>query len=102
MQGMGGPLSKAFWPAPDVRLRVVSGEAILLDLGSEEIFRLNESGTRIWQALSELHEPATVLEVLAGELEVERQALRDDLQELLEQLLAAGLITDEDPSAESD
>lgn len=87
-------LSGRYWPSSDIRLRVVKGEAILLDLASEEIFRLNETGTRIWQLLVEHHDPAAVLQDLQDEFDVGPQILRDDLEDLLEQLLEAGLITD--------
>lgn len=90
-----------FWPSPEVRLRVVRGEAILLDLASEEIFRLNETGSRIWQLLNEHHDPEIVQEALLKELDVDMSVLRNDLAELLNQLLEASLITNEDPSEAS-
>ncbi len=87
-----------FWPSPAVRLRVVTGEAILLDLASETIFRLNETGTRIWELLAEHHDPETVMQAALDELDVEPRVLHSDMKDLLGQLLEAGLITDEQPS----
>jgi hypothetical protein len=82
-----------FSPSDDVRLRVVEGEAVLLDLASEEIFRLNRTGTRIWLLLVEHHDSRMVLDKLSQEFDRSREELRDDLDEFLEQLLEAGLIT---------
>jgi hypothetical protein len=91
-------LNKRYWPSPEVRLRVVGGEAIILDLASEEIFRLNETGTRVWQLLVEHHVPSAVLQILLEEHDVEEATLRDDMTGLVEQLLETGLITDREPS----
>ena len=97
MSGRSDLLTRHYWPSSDVRLRVVSGEAILLDLASEEIFRLNDTGTRIWQELAVHHDPSTVIEVLSAELGVEPWILGEDLEILIRQLLDAGLVTDRSP-----
>ena len=98
MDPMSDLLNERYWPSPEVRLRVVGGEAIILDLASEEIFRLNETGTRVWQLLAEHHAPHAVLQVLLEEHDVEEATLHDDVTELIEQLLDTGLITDREPS----
>ena len=97
MQGMSDLMAGRYWPSGEIRLRVVSGEAILLDLASEEIFRLNSTGTRIWQELADHHDPKTALKALESEFDVEHEVLRSDLADLLGRLLEAGLITHEEP-----
>ncbi len=71
----------------------IDGETILLDMHGEFYFSLNEVGTRIWQLLQE---PCTLERIFAKmitEYNVEAEHLRNDLDDLLDQLLAAGLVT---------
>lgn len=97
MSGISELLARYYWPSSNVRLRVVSGEAILLDLASEEIFRLNATGTRLWQELAEHHDPGIALQALGAEFDVVQDVLRRDMADLLEKLLEAGLISDKEP-----
>ena len=96
MKSMDDILAGRFWPSSEVRLRVVQGEAILLDLASEEIYRLNATGTRLWQELADHHDPKIALQTLMTEFDVEQDLLHSDMADLLEQLLEAGLITNEE------
>ena len=86
-------LASRFQPAPEVRFQVVSGEAVLLDLDSEDIFRLNEIGTRVWELLIEHEVPETVLQTMLTEFEVDQEVLRTDMKQLLAELLEADLLT---------
>lgn len=95
MKSMDDVLAGRFWPSSEVRLRVVQGEAILLDLATEEIFRLNATGTRLWQELADHHDPGIALQALEAEFGVEHDLLCSDIADLLEQLLEAGLMTNE-------
>ena len=75
-----------------VLFRELQGEAVLLDLGSQRYFGLNEVGTRAWQLLQEHGEVEAVAATLLAEFEVEPTQLRQDLDELLGNLEQAGLI----------
>lgn len=81
-----------YYPSREVRVRIVGDEAVLLDLASEEIFRLNRSGTRIWQLLAEHHDPRTVLRRLGSETRIEESVLRADLADLIVELMDEGLL----------
>jgi hypothetical protein len=70
----------------------VNGETVLLDLGSDFYFGLDEVGTRIWQLLNEKKAVGEIVELLLEEYEVERETLEQDMNELLGNLLEAGLI----------
>ena len=78
----------------------VSGETVLLDLSSESYFGLDPVGTRIWALLNENKSVGQVLDALLEEYEVERGTLEADLEELLDKMLAAGLIQAQAPDPE--
>ena len=78
--------------SPEVLFQEVSGEIVLLDLASESYFGLDEIGARIWALLNEEKAMGQILEVLLEEYEVDRARLEKDVNELLENLLEAGLI----------
>ena len=78
--------------SPEVLFQEVSGEIVLLDLASESYFGLDEIGGRIWALLNEEKTVRQIVEVLLEEYEVDRARLERDVNELLENLLEAGLI----------
>jgi hypothetical protein len=81
--------------SPDVLFQEVSGEAVLLDIKSEYYFGLNSIGTRIWQLLAANGHRDAVLMALQDEFEVDLGQLERDVDALIEDLLAAGLIRHE-------
>ena len=82
--------------SPEVHSQEVGGETVLLDLQSESYFGLDEVGTRIWQLLQQNGEVQSIFETILDEYNVEEVQLRRDLEELVEKLLEAGLVSIED------
>lgn len=80
-------------PTDKVIFQDLERESIMLDLESEYYFSLDDVGTRMWQLLSEHQETATVLARLLDEYDVDAATLRQDLAALIDQLVAAGLVT---------
>lgn len=80
-------------PTDKVIFQDLERESIMLDLESEYYFSLDDVGTRMWQLLSEHQETATVLARLLDEYDVDEATLRQDLAALIDQLVAAGLVT---------
>ncbi len=78
--------------SPEVLFQEVSGEIVLLDLASESYFGLDKIGARIWALLKEDKSVGQVLDALLEDYEVDRARLEKDVNELLENLLEAGLI----------
>jgi len=78
--------------APDVLFRMVSDEAILVNLNTEVYLGLNPVGARIWSALTDAPSIDAAYQTLLAEYEVEPARLRADLEELLGQLLGQKLI----------
>jgi len=77
----------------DVLAQELDGETVLLDLGSENFFGLDAVSTRVWQLLQGGVERAEIIDRLLAEYDVERVVLERDVEELLAQLVDAGLIT---------
>jgi len=84
--------------APDVLSRNLDGETVLLDLESGTYFGLDAVGTRIWELIGQNQPLSTILEFILDEYEVDEQRARTDLLELLEALVAKGLIRTTDMS----
>lgn len=69
------------------------GDAVLLDLASEQYFGLNAVGTRAWRLLQENPDVQAAFDTLLAEYDVPAKQLEHDLLALLAQLADAGLVT---------
>lgn len=78
--------------APDVLIQDLAGEAVLLNLNSEEYFGLDDVGTRMVQVLNTAESVQAAYEALLGEYEVEPAVLRQDLQAFIVELQTHGLM----------
>lgn len=79
-------------PNDDVLFQEVGGEAVLLNLGSESYFGLNEVGTRIWALLGEGNSLQDVFDILCAEYDVTPEQLQSDLLSLVDEMAKAGLV----------
>lgn len=78
---------------PDhVLVREVGGESVLLNLQSETYFGLDETGTRIWSALTRYPSVEEACRALLTEFEVEPERLERDVAELADTLMDKGLL----------
>ncbi len=76
----------------DVVFREVSGESMILHLGTGIYFGLDQVGTRVWQLIVEHGALADVCAVMAEEFDAPAQKIREDVGVLLEQLVSKGLL----------
>lgn len=76
----------------DVLYQEVGGEAVLLDLASEQYFGLDPVGTRIWELLDGERQLTEIHEVLCNEFDAETAQIRTDLLALAHSLMEAGLV----------
>ena len=77
---------------PDVLISNVQGESVLLNLNSERYFGLDEVGTRMLSVLTTSNSIQTAYEALLDEYDVENEALRHDLADLIDRLVDQGLV----------
>jgi hypothetical protein len=78
---------------PDVMVRKVGQESVILDLKTERYLGLNEIGTQMWSAIVGSTSIRSAYETLLAEYDVDPERLREDLQDLLRRLAEHGLVT---------
>ena len=77
---------------PDILISEVGGESVLLNLKSERYFGLDDMGTQMWKTLIASDSIQAAYETLLAEYDVEASRLREDLDELIQQLMEQGLL----------
>jgi hypothetical protein len=78
--------------SPEVAARRLGDETVLVHLGTNAVFTLNETGGRIWELVGEGLDLDAVAERLAVEFEVDPGRLRAELDRLVSELSRAGLL----------
>ena len=73
--------------------RQVGEETVILDLASGNYFGLDPVGARIWQLIGDGKSLGEVRKLLLAEYEVSRDQLEGDLERLVGDLLARGLVS---------
>ena len=76
----------------EVLISNVSGESVILNLNSERYFGLDEVGTRMLSVLTTSDSIQTAYQTLVDEYDVENEVLREDLINLVHQLVEQGLL----------
>jgi hypothetical protein len=89
---MARQFSSRVTSAPDVMLRIIGDEAVILNLKSELYLGLDPVGTRMWTVLQSSPSIQAAHASLLDEFEVEPERLRQDMDMLLDQMLEQGLI----------
>lgn len=93
----------AFWGALPVQMqmlrkpttivtRAVGSELVLLDLAKGTYFTLDEVGSTVWRHLESGLSLDAIAEAICAEYEVERHIVEADLERLVNELRAAGLL----------
>jgi hypothetical protein len=67
-------------------------ETVLLELSTETYYGLDEVGTRVWQLLKDHRTIDPIVAALMAEYEVDEGTLRADVERLVGELAAVGLI----------
>lgn len=82
-----------FHIADDVVFRDLAGESVLLNLSTGTYFGLDAVGTRLWHIIAEHGSTELVIETLLAKYDVDALRLQKDVEALIDQLLAKGLLT---------
>jgi hypothetical protein len=77
---------------PNVLVRFLDKESVLLNLETERYFGLDETGTRMWQLVTTAPNIDAAYWELQNEFDVEPEVLRLHLGELLGRLVDNGLL----------
>jgi hypothetical protein len=73
-------------------MRVLEGEAVLLNIRTGAYFSLNKVGTHIWQLYSSGQSLSEVVGGVCARFAVDPQRAENDVRNLTEQLLERGLL----------
>jgi hypothetical protein len=84
--------SGRYVPQPDVLSRRVENEVVLVNMRTNEIFALNQTGARLWELLQDGYDEGGCLEVLRDEFDVADEALRSEVSSFYVLLQREGLI----------
>ena len=76
----------------DVLISKLQEESVILNLDNERYYGLDDVGTRFLSVLTSSDSIEAAYETLVKEYDVEGQVLRQDLLQLVEELVAQGLI----------
>ena len=82
-----------FRPARNISARIVDGQLIILQPGSDELLRFNEVASFIWSVLEK--QPAdleSLVKAIVDEFEVDDRQAEEDLAIFLSEMQAQGLI----------
>ena len=77
---------------PHVLVRYLDQESVLLNLETERYFGLDETGTRMWQAVTAAPSIVAAFRELLEEYDVAPELLRLNLTDLLSRLVENGLL----------
>jgi hypothetical protein len=78
--------------SPDQLSSKLDAEFVILDFHSGWYYGLNETGSRIWELISTPRTVSSIVQILLGEYDCDPSELRADVEELLCELEAKGLI----------
>jgi hypothetical protein len=76
----------------DVLISNLQQESVILNLDSERYYGLDDVGTRFLTVLNTSESIEAAYEALRREYDIEENVLRDDLLELIENLLNQGIL----------
>ena len=79
-------------PSPDITVRVLDGEAVLLNVQTGAYFGLNKVGTHIWQLYSEGKSTAEVVDGVCLRFAVTVERAEADVRAFTERLVERGLL----------
>jgi hypothetical protein len=75
--------------------RRVHDDLIVLDVHSGQYFELNDVGALVWDRLDGTTDVDGLVDAVLSEYEVDRSVASKDVQDLLGELIAAGLVVKE-------
>ncbi len=81
-----------FTHCPDIRYRIIGGEAVVMRQSDAEVLVLNGVGARILELVASESSVGEIVDTLLAEYDVEREILEQDVRDYLQNLLDGGVI----------
>ncbi len=89
---MSGPIPESVDIGDSVIFQELHDEVVLLNLTQHEYYGLDSVGAEMWQLLLKHRNVAEAAKSIQGIYDVDEQTARRDIEALVEQLVAAGLL----------
>jgi hypothetical protein len=80
-------------PVKKVAVRVVDGKAVMLTVADSKLHRLNTTATRIWEGIMDGMSSDEIVDALCTTYAVPRETAQADVEALLRDLLARGIVS---------
>jgi hypothetical protein len=81
-----------FQPSRDAVAKRLEDEVVLVQLGTNQIYKLNRTGARLWELLEQSHDLESAREQMLLEFDVGEEPLRDEIRVLVNDLVEKGLL----------
>lgn len=95
-------LSKRYIPSPDIVVRKIEGETIIIPITAgigdleDALFTLNPTGLAVWEKLDGQNSVADIIEALLREYSASREEIEGDVLGLLKELYQKKLIVEKE------
>jgi hypothetical protein len=83
-------------PSPDVVARKVGDQVVLVDLRTNRFYSLNSTGARLWELIRGGSDRDLIRSQMRDEFEVDEAELVGNIDRMLSELIANGLLVDGD------
>jgi len=79
-------LTSVLRPRPDIRYRIIEGEAVVVRQDAAELIVLNETGARVLQLMDGVRSVAAIVDMMAEEFAAERPDIEGDVMAFIGEL----------------
>jgi hypothetical protein len=88
--------SQRYRVSPDTVYNTLDDQSVLINVRTNEIYELNQTGTRFWDLLCAGHDRAGIRRVMLQEFEVDEAVLDREIEGLISSLESSSLIIADD------
>ena len=86
-------MTTTYRPSPDVVFRRLVDQAVLVHMETNRVYELNLTGARIWELLEDGVSGESIVTTLIDEFDADPGQLRNEVDAILGELAAEGLVT---------
>ena len=79
--------------SPDAVANRMGDQIVVVHVGTDRIFELNPTAARIWDLLSEGHDPIEIQRIVSQEFDVPAALASREIEDLLNSLVAENIIS---------
>jgi coenzyme PQQ biosynthesis protein PqqD len=83
-------LTSVLQPRPDIRYRIIEGEAVVVRQDAAELIVLNETGARVLQLMDGVRSVAAIIDTMVEEFAAERPDIERDVVAFIGELTELG------------